>query len=212
LDKNILKSAIFWLGHRDRDEEACRNFGQQIALSNLTSKGGLASNMSIGENQDDLSVSFAFSELLNSDAVIFPIITWETSNLYYVKGFISEIKKSAKDENRVCPIILDDLNQTDDPKKIDYELESAAAEIALPCHCQNQMTVIGAMRCVELIRRIMGYDTDDCHFPNYRQEFLKKMARHLNRQSYNKRTRRENALNDYKIINGVPDIPEESFA
>lgn len=217
MTNRTLKPIIVWLGHTYRSEDTLRNFKGWLKNSKSKLLEGRAYNLSVNDEQkeiEDLQYKFFEEFSKKSPLAVFLIVDWETFKLDYVKQFINKVNEvSRNSQSRTYTILLDDLEQTCGAnEKIEiFDRENELVGLALPCHCQHQMTVIGTRRCVNLLERIMGYDIGDGkNFPYYSEKMLMGVTRHINRENFNKRDPRIGAWEKYSFTNcNIPIIPKE---
>lgn len=65
----------------------------------------------------------------------------------------------------------------------------------------------GARRICEFIQRIMGYDLPGETFPDYCFEDVKKIAFHINHESFNSFSAASDSVPKYNIVDGRPHFP-----
>lgn len=156
-----------------------------------------------------------------SSLVVFLITDFDAARTATVKDFIKVVRVAAESQERVIVyhIILDMLR---DFKRFSYAYhgkhmgcEREAFRIkALPCYGNHDYvsSSTGYKRAVELMTRILGLDLplSQSSFPNFEWDMLERMARHINRESFNSNGPRIGAIAKYKLdSDGHPIVTEE---
>ncbi len=130
----------------------------------------------------------------------------ETKELPDLMKYIKNLKKNIY----IYPIIWDRYTKSiSDPKKRNKQKEHYLyiSEQAVHISFGGGAPSAGARRICEFIQRILGYDLPDKFFPDYSWETIRKMANHINQESFNAFNPPLWAIPKYPIRNGRPHFP-----
>lgn len=145
--------------------------------------------------------------------VIFIITTKEVAELPWVIDMTSglmEVRRQANKKNTfVYKAIMGGFNfQKDGPEDPTGHFSRSATRahelggVLLPYHT-DYLTPC-TRRLVEFMNRVVGTDLPGEEFPNYSDEEIRKIAWHINKESFNSFYKKEGAIPKYPIENGRP--------
>jgi len=165
----------------------------------------------------EIDIKKLFNEIKMSIAVFF-VISPLVAELVWLDPFMERLKDYREKHNKrddifLYKIIMGICGFSSEPRyktKSNYsDYERRSAEFGgIFSYFNYDAVTVGGSRLVELMNRIIGMDLPGEEFPDYTMEELQAISWNINRESFNSFSRREGAIDKYKIgANGRPIFP-----
>lgn len=187
-------------GFDDNDSLYCRSFGEHtvsiliddhLALPNFeTFVSGLQFREHLPRVPAAAIAIFVINITNGDDACL---------NTRFLNGLKESVKKAKPGtEIYTCQILLS-LGAKIDPGLVE-------GQQIIELYYKSTYPSPALSRLMEYVRRVMGADLPGSEFPNYTFDELQKIAAHINRENFNFKKPRADAIPKYEIINSRPAI------